>query len=218
MTEPLLSPRAARTRSALLTAGMELLVERPVDAISIDEFVAAAGVAKGSFFNHFGDKRQLASAIASGIRIEVEQLVGQVNTGVADPLERLAGGMVAAASYALANPQQTAVLARSFNGTSLDDHPINAGLLQDLRDARSAGAIDIPSEQAGVLYWLGACQIVMGNIVESDADEGAARRLLIDMLHLSLRGLGAPASRIAAIAKPESVVGKFCPKVRAKLN
>jgi AcrR family transcriptional regulator len=197
---------------------MELLVERPVDAISIDEFVAAAGVAKGSFFNHFGDKRQLASAIASGIRIEVEQWVGQVNAGVADPLERLAGGMVAAASYALANPQRTAVLARSFNGMSLDDHPINAGLLHDLRDARAAGAIDIPSEQAGVLYWLGVCQIVMGNIVESEADEASARRLLIDMLYMSLRGLGAPASRIAAIAKPESVVGKFCPKVRAKLN
>ncbi|TRW14785.1 TetR/AcrR family transcriptional regulator [Glacieibacterium frigidum] len=209
MTEPLLSPRAARTRFALLAAGMELLVDRPIDAISIDEFVAAAGVAKGSFFNHFTDKRQFATVVASVIRIDVEDWVGRLNAGVADPLARLAGGMVAAAAYALANPQRTAVLARSFNGTSLDDHPINAGLLHDLRDARAAGAIEIPSEAAGVLYWLGACQIVMGNIVESEADDIASRDLLADMLRMSLRGLGATVPAIDAILGPGGVLDRF---------
>lgn len=209
MTQLSLSPRAARTRSALLSAGMELLVERPVDAIAIDEFVAVAGVAKGSFFNHFADKRQFASAVAKGIRVEVEQWVGQINSGVSDPLERLAGGMVAAAAYALANPQRTAVLARSFNGMSLDDHPINAGLLQDLRDALKAELIELPSEQAGVLYWLGACQIVMGNIVEGGADEATAHRLLVDMLQMALRGLAAPPARITEITQPRVMLGKL---------
>ena len=47
------SPRAARTRAALIAAGFDLLVERSIDAIPIDDLVAKAGVAKGSFFNHF---------------------------------------------------------------------------------------------------------------------------------------------------------------------
>lgn len=203
------SPRAARTRSALLSAGVELLVERPVDAIAIDEFVAAARVAKGSFFNHFSDKQQFAAAIAKDIRLEVEQWVGQINAGVADPLERLAGGMVASAAYALSHPQRTTVLARSFNGMSLDGHPINAGLLRDLREAVAAGAIDLPSEQAGVLYWLGSCQVLMGTIVASAADPRTALRQLTAMLQLGLRGLGASGARTAEIVSSENLSSKL---------
>ena len=47
--------RSAPTRAALVAAGFDLLVERPIDAIPIDEVVKRAGVAKGSFFNHFRD-------------------------------------------------------------------------------------------------------------------------------------------------------------------
>ena len=209
MDQLLLSPRAARTRSALLAAGMDLLVKRPVDAIAIDEFVSAAGVAKGSFFNHFADKQQFAHAIARNIRVEVEGWVGRLNAGVPDPLERLAGGMVAAAAYALVHPQRTIVLARSLNGTSHDDHPLNAGLLQDLRDALATGSIDIPTEQIGVLYWLGACQAMMANIVERGADEAAASQVLIDMLKVALRGLAAPPSRIIGLVDRGVILGKF---------
>jgi len=170
---------------------MELLADRPVDAIAIDEFVASARVAKGSFFNHFQDKQQFANAIAREIRLEIEGWVGRVNEGLADPLERLAGGMIAAATYALANPQRTIVLARSFNVLPLNDHPINAGLLKDLRDAAHEGQISLPSERAGIMYWLGSCQILMAGIVEDTANQGDAQKLLIDMLHLGLRGLGA---------------------------
>jgi len=209
MTQPSLSPRAARTRSALLSAGMELLVERPVDAIAIDEFVATARVAKGSFFNHFADKRQFAIAIAKEIRLDVETWVGQINADIPDPLERLSGGMIAAAAYALANPERTAVLARSLNGTSLDSHPINAGLLQDLRGGLAAGLIELPSEQAGILYWLGACQSLMGNIIESAANRPAAEQLLANMLQLALRGLSAPASCIAKLTDQVAIQARF---------
>ncbi|MEY4952880.1 MAG: hypothetical protein RL299_1304, partial [Pseudomonadota bacterium] len=50
MTAAALHPRAARTRQALIEAGFELLAERPIDAVAIDEVVTRAGVAKGSFF------------------------------------------------------------------------------------------------------------------------------------------------------------------------
>ena len=73
MTSEALSPRAARTRAALLDAGLDLLADRPIDAIAIDELVAAAGVAKGSFFNHFGDKYGFANAIAEAIRTLLDE-------------------------------------------------------------------------------------------------------------------------------------------------
>lgn len=84
MASQALHPRAARTRRAMLDAGFELLAERPIDAIAIDEVVARAGVAKGSFFNHFTDKPGFAGAIAAEVRLELEERVTDANAGVED--------------------------------------------------------------------------------------------------------------------------------------
>ena len=69
------NPRRNRTREALLAAGAALLAERPIDALAIDDIVQAAGVAKGSFYNHFVDKAALANAIGEAIRDDIEARV-----------------------------------------------------------------------------------------------------------------------------------------------
>jgi AcrR family transcriptional regulator len=185
MIEPTLSPRAARTRSALLAAGLELLAERPVDAIAIDEVVAGA--------------------ISRAIRVDVEALVWRTNRDIADPLERLAGGMIAAAAFALAEPKRAAVLTRSSSGTVVEDHPLNRGLLEDMRAALADGLVSPEGGRAGVLYWLGCCQIVMASSVVQRASVDHAAGFVADMLALGLRGLGASASAVARIADPERV-------------
>ena len=144
---PHLSARAARTRSALLDAGIELLARRSVDAIAIDELVAAAGVAKGSFFNHFEDKNAFGAAVYASVRGELEASVDRVNADVEDPLQRLSGGMIAAAAFALSRPERFAVLVRTASGLTLGDHPLNAGLARDLRSCVKASAAFEPLEQ-----------------------------------------------------------------------
>ncbi|MBA4051256.1 MAG: hypothetical protein C0472_05105, partial [Erythrobacter sp.] len=84
--------RTGRTRAALIAAGLDLIASRPIDAIAIDELVAAAGVAKGSFFNHFADKHAFAEAVAAEVRAEVEAEVTRANAGRTDPVARIAGG------------------------------------------------------------------------------------------------------------------------------
>ena len=116
--QPVLSPRAARTRAALISAGFDLLAEKPIDAIPIDEVVAKAGVAKGSFFNHFADKQAFAEAIATEVRLELEDQIARANSGIADPIERIAGGMRVGAEFALSNPKRTAVLLRSHGSST----------------------------------------------------------------------------------------------------
>ena len=100
MTAPALSPRAQRTYRALVDAGLELLAERPIDAVAIDEIVGRAGVAKGSFFNHFADKAAFGQAVGAEIRVELEARIGAANAGVADPFARLAGGMRTGLAFA----------------------------------------------------------------------------------------------------------------------
>ncbi len=197
-----LSPRAARTRSALIAAGFDLLAERPVDAIPIDDVVTLAGVAKGSFFNHFADKTAFAAALATDVRLDLEAQVTRANHGVTDPVARIAGGMRTGANYALANPKRTLVLLRSLTGATSRAHPLNQGLVDDIAAARQQGQIAPEAGELGVLYWLGLCQALMANLVERQPEPAAAERRIAAMVLLGLTGLGvdrAHAARVAAI-------------------
>jgi AcrR family transcriptional regulator len=54
---------AARNRAAILDAAAGLFAEHGVDAVSMDQVAAAAGVGKGTLFRRFGDKAGLAAAL-----------------------------------------------------------------------------------------------------------------------------------------------------------
>ena len=194
------SPRAARTRAALIAAGFDLLVDRPIDAIPIDDLVARAGVAKGSFFNHFTDKQDFADAIAIEVRMELEALVGRANAGVADPVERIAGGMRIGAQFALSQPKRSAVLLRGQGGSTLRAHPLNRGLLEDIEAGCAQGLFRPEARETGVLYWLGLCQILMVNLVERRSNHAMASQRIQAMLMLGLTGLGVADQRAADIS------------------
>lgn len=198
---PALSPRAARTRSALIAAGFELLAEKPIDAIPIDEVVARAGVAKGSFFNHFADKPAFAAAIAEEVRRELEDRITAANAAVADPLTRIAGGMAVGAAFALAEPKRTIVLLRSNASSTLASHPLNRGLVGDMEAALAAGQVREEARAGGVLYWLGLCQVLIANLIEERPALDVARERLGTMVLLGLTGLGAGHERAKAIAE-----------------
>ena len=54
---------AARNRAAVLAAAARLFAEQGIEAVSMDQVAAAAGVGKGTLFRRFGDKSGLAAAL-----------------------------------------------------------------------------------------------------------------------------------------------------------
>lgn len=196
-----LSARAARTRAALLAAGYDLLSARTIDAVAIDEIVAAAGVAKGSFFNHFEDKGAYAAALARDIRLEVEARVAAANADVTDPVERLARGMAVAAHFAARERTRTLVLLRTFEGVTAADHPLNAGVAADMRAAVAAGGVREEAGRWGVLYWLGLCHALMIDISQRSRTGVATSRALSVIMQMGLAGLGVPRAKVARIVR-----------------
>lgn len=184
--------RTGRTRMALIAAGLDLLVDRPIDAIPIDDFVARAGVAKGSFFNHFKDKHDFAAAVATELRLEVEAEVTRANAGVSDPVARIAGGMAVAAHFAVEQPRRTLVLLRSQMPATSQSHPFNRGLKDDIEAALEQGLLRPEARLSGVPYWLGLCQVLMMHLIETRPTRQQAADRLGDMLLMGLTGLGAP--------------------------
>lgn len=201
MTAAAINPRAQRTRQALIAAGFELLAERPIDAIAIDEVVARAGVAKGSFFNHFTDKPGFGNAIAEAVRRELEDRVDAANAGVADPVARIAGGMREGVRFALAERKQAIVMLRGLDVSTAIDHELNRGLRADIEALSASGMARPEARTSGVRFWLGLCQVAMLNVIERNHDRAEAALRLREMLVLGLTGLGVEEPRARACAE-----------------
>lgn len=195
------NPRAARTRAAMLAAGFELLAERPIDAIAIDEVVARAGVAKGSFFNHFSDKPGFAHAIGATVRAELETLVGLANAGVGDPAIRLAGGMRVAVGFALDHRDRAIVMLRGLELSTGLHHELNRGIRADIEGLVAAGLAREEARTSGVRYWLGLCNMAMLNAIERRPSRPEAAERLREMLVLGLAGLGVPGEQAGMVAR-----------------
>ena len=71
--------RRTPNRQALLAAAEELFGRHGFSAVSVDQIVARAGVAKGTFYNHFRDKDDIAGQAALAIRHEVRDRIAADN-------------------------------------------------------------------------------------------------------------------------------------------
>ncbi len=203
VTQPMVNrqaPRREKTRLALVAAGRELLAERAIDSIPVDDIVDRAGVAKGSFFNHFKDKDAFAGAIAADIRATLESEVARVNAGIEDPARRVVRGVGSFVRFALADAQAARILMRGHGGAAAADHPLNAGVRSDIARGLAEGRLSAPTLNAGVLYVVGLCQVLLAGVVLQGLDRDQAGRLTAEVLTLLLTGLGLPADQAAALA------------------
>lgn len=83
---------AARNRIRVLTAAETLFAERGVDAVTMDDVAATAGVGKGTLYRRFGDKGGLAMALLDERERELQDrlLTGPPPLGPgAPPADRL---------------------------------------------------------------------------------------------------------------------------------
>ncbi|MER8184853.1 helix-turn-helix domain-containing protein [Kitasatospora sp. NPDC094015] len=81
---------AARNRIAVLEAAGRLFAEHGVEAVSMDQVAAAAGVGKGTLFRRFGDKAGLAAALLDARERVLQEAVlhGPPPLGPGAPAER----------------------------------------------------------------------------------------------------------------------------------
>lgn len=199
--------RRAKTREALLGAGLRLLADQPIDAIAIDSIVRAAGVAKGSFFNHFDDKDAFAKAIARHLRAEIEAAVGELNRGIDDPARRVARAVSLFVRYAAAAPRRASALMRVSSHLAQTDAPLNRGVLDDVSAGLARGRFDLPSPEPGVLAVLGVAQIALARVV---GEPSIAARLGAELCAVLLRGLGLPPveARVISAAAAREIIGE----------
>lgn len=66
--------RIARTKRALRSALIELMEERGLDGVSVNDLCARADLNRGTFYNHFHDKEDLLTYLEDEVIVELESI------------------------------------------------------------------------------------------------------------------------------------------------
>lgn len=143
-------------RNALLEAGAEIATADGLRGLSVNAVVAAAGMAKGSFYHHFPDRRSYVIALHRRYHEELGQLIGAAIDGCAPGAERLRIGIAAYLDACLNTRGTKAFLAQSRTETDLLDEVL----------ARNQEFVALLEPDLSVLGW---------------ADPAAVARLVIAM-------------------------------------
>jgi AcrR family transcriptional regulator len=78
--------RRLETRRQLVDAGRSLFRERPLEQVSIESITARAGVAKGSFYNHFASRDALFDEVVEGALAALLQRFEAYEPATEEPL------------------------------------------------------------------------------------------------------------------------------------
>ncbi len=180
-----------------------MLAQMPLAELSVDALVAAANVAKATFYNHFVDKEQLAHALIETLRLELRQLLLAELTGLDDPARRIARGFCIAIRFRRREPGRTTLLARSTVLAAAVDDPLNAGIVGEITQGLAQGRFHLPTIASGVVFTLAllqACFMRQDETADSFGTAAGAAHLAT----LVLRGLGLDDAEAELIAAQEA--------------
>ena len=82
-------------RATLISAGLSLAEEGGLGNLSVDKIVSAAGVAKGSFFHHFGSRAGFLTELHRRFHDRLAERIHQATAGLPPGREQLLTGTLA---------------------------------------------------------------------------------------------------------------------------
>ncbi|HVN45677.1 MAG TPA: TetR/AcrR family transcriptional regulator [Steroidobacteraceae bacterium] len=187
--------RRAQTQQRIISAALEVFAARGPDAPIIDDFIRAAGVSRGTFYNYYRSTGELLEATTKWLGDDLmESIEGEIG-GLTDPITRLTTGLRLWLRMSESDPLWCAFTVRASDVGGL----VKEKLGGDLRNGRRRGLLDFPSLDS-------AYDLVVGTVRES------MRRIIarrprrnhdVEVVRIILRGLGlAPAAIEQALARP----------------
>lgn len=180
----------------LMAAAAELLVEKGVDATTVDDIAAKAGVGKGTFYHYFGTKTDVILALRERFS---KDFAGRVAAAIdACPADdhpaRLAAWVSAAVETYLANYELHDVVFHDFTHSrrqSAEKDGVIAQLAALLEEGEKADVWRIPDSRAvALIVFDGMHGVVDDAIASGRRDSEPLVRLLASLFTRLLQGDG----------------------------
>lgn len=176
---------------------MGVFAEKGAEAPVIEDFIAAAGVARGTFYNYFSTTQELLDAVTSELSDAILASIDKVVLRIDDPLERMACGCLLYMHIGIDVPNWGAFVVRAGFRSEAAGKLVDVYMPRDLKLARRAGEVDYLSLRAARdLMSASASQAIL-----SVHNGHAPRAHLRQMLAMALRGIGVPVERATALSE-----------------
>jgi AcrR family transcriptional regulator len=194
-----------RTRIKIIERALRVVAEKGFDTPTIDDFVGAANVAKGTFYNHFATREALLLAVAAAVADKVDLHLLPAYAGSKDPALRIAVALKYFVRMSEMKPVWGWLIVRMI---PIVGGPVSEGMrkgvVADLAAGKRKGRLQFSSMDAAVAYGMGvllmSVRTVLTGRMPKDFGETMAAMLL--------QGYGVQrdeANRIASLPLPFSL-------------
>ncbi|NGZ88360.1 TetR/AcrR family transcriptional regulator [Duganella aceris] len=207
--------RRERTRALLIRSAVDVFARLGPDAPVIDDFIAAAGVARGTFYNYFKTTHELLAAVTEELSEEVLGVVDPQVLTCDDPARRICMGIRLYVHCAIRYPAWGAFLTRIGPAHAVRGKRLDRFLLRDLELGFAAGRFS-----AGCV--LVARDMLIGSMffgIETLLTEKRQHQHIEQILYTVLQGIGLSADEARAIAfMPLPEIGPISSSIFATLE
>jgi AcrR family transcriptional regulator len=185
--------RRERTRLRIVEAAMRVFAEKGPESPVIEDFIKAAGVARGTFYNHFRTTEELLTATSNWLEDDLIVAIQAVIAEFDDPVRRMATGIRLWLELSRGDHVFCAFLVRSrFRGRLVEEQ-----LAKDIGEGLASGRMQAPSVEV-------ARDLVVGVVREAQVrmmNSRVARTYPEEVAQVILRALRVDERRIAALLK-----------------
>jgi AcrR family transcriptional regulator len=185
-----------RTRSHLIESAYRVFARKETDAVTIDDIIAEAGVARGTFYNYFQTREDVLRAVAASLSDVMNQKIWAQYAAIADPAERMAIGLRQFLHQAMRDVTWGWVIVRIGLVAAPLSETIERGLMSDLEAGIRLERFRVDSVQASVDLVLGTSLMAMRTILEGHTEPNYPEQIT----KLILKSLGVIDVEAEAIA------------------
>ncbi|MEH8015779.1 TetR/AcrR family transcriptional regulator [Rheinheimera muenzenbergensis] len=187
--------RRERTRRKILEAALRVFARKGTDAAMIDDFIAEAGIARGTFYNHFRTTSELLQATVGWLSHDFVESITNDISGISDPLLRLATGIRIWLAKAEQDRPWAAFVARVDFIRELPFEPLR----RDLSAGQQSGLFHFPDERVAFDLIAGTLIMAMHSYVQDKVPTDYTQHIV----HIVLQGLGVDSLQIeTALSHP----------------
>ncbi|QBP77680.1 TetR/AcrR family transcriptional regulator [Herbaspirillum huttiense] len=194
--------RREKTRTRLIQSAIKVFSEKGPDLPVIDDFIVAAGVARGTFYNYFKTTHELLAAVTGEMSDEILGMVDPIVLQFEDPAVRVTVGTKLYVHIATQYPTWGTFLTRIGSQHAVRGKLLDVYLTRDLE-------LGIAEERFRAGNALVTRDIILGSIffgIETMLTEPSHTHHIEEMLYTVLRGVGLKekeARRIAFAPLPD---------------
>jgi AcrR family transcriptional regulator len=171
-----------RTRSNLIAAAYRVFARKEADAVTIDDIIAEAAVARGTFYNYFQTREEVLTAVAAALSDEMNYSIWAQSAKIEDPAERMAIAIRQFLHQAMRDSTWGWVIVRSGLVAAPLSETIKTGVTTDLKAGMRLKRFQVESQQAAIDLILGtglmAMRTILGGHPEPDYPEQIAKLIL----------------------------------------